>query len=618
MDYTHYFYTTRYRATARKAATLLAPLAVLILLLAFLAPPSHAQIAGEPETDDRFGSAVAVGDFNNDGFDDVAIGAEGEDDGAGVVHVIYGTASRLDEEDNNFFFLTDRTNLAALGASAASGDFNGDGFDDVAVGMPDYDSAGRIRAGGVLVLFGAASGLTTTGALVLTQTGNSGDEANDRFGFSVAAGDFDGDGRDDLAIGIPGEDLDGPSPGAGAISVRYGTGGGFGAEQVWHQDMADVPGSARTGDQFGFALAAGDFDGNGRDDLAVGVPGSNGNTGAMIVFDGGNGGLFPTNDGGGDWNQNDLRPSEQEAGDQFGYALAAGDFNNDGRDDIAVGIPFEDNEGLGVTDNGRFAVFYGSTSGVSGTNQLFGQSQLPNGTDNKSETGDLFGSALAAGDFTGDGIDDLAIGSPGESVPGGMRSGMVFVLHGSSDQLVPVTNQIWDQGNLQPRLNNEDMFGMEIAAGDFNGDGRDDLIVGVPLDDGLPPLNEYGVANVIYGRTGGLNAAGNQFFFQGAALTPTSGEDEAATSALFALDAAFPNPFTEATQLRFTLATADHARLAVYDLLGREVAVLVDEVRAAGAHAVAFEAAGLPAGLYVVRLSTDAGEAQTRRITVVR
>jgi hypothetical protein len=100
-----------------------------------------------------------------------------------------------------------------------------------------------------------------------------GAEALDHFGYALAAGDFNSDGRDDLAIGVPFEDID-SIPNAGAVNVLYGSAGGLMAagDQPWHQDVADVEGAAESGDEFALALAAGDFDGDGQDDLAIAVP----------------------------------------------------------------------------------------------------------------------------------------------------------------------------------------------------------------------------------------------------------------------------------------------------------------------------------------------------------
>ncbi len=154
-------------------------------------------------------------------------------------------------------------------------DFNGDGYDDLAIGAPGENNS----AGMVHILYSSPTGLTSTGSQTFTQSslGTDSSEAGDRFGASLAAGDFNGDGYDDLAVGIPGEDI-GSISDAGAVSIIFGSVNGLtgSRDQFWHQDSVNVPGGAEAGDQFGYSLATGDFNGedvNGKSmcDLAVGV-----------------------------------------------------------------------------------------------------------------------------------------------------------------------------------------------------------------------------------------------------------------------------------------------------------------------------------------------------------
>jgi hypothetical protein len=165
---------------------------------------------------------------------------------------------------------------AAVGPRASS-DFDGDGFDDLAVGVPEED-IGTIRdAGAVNVLYGSPGGLTATGDQFFHQnTPGVQDtaERDDLFGDSLVTGDFDGDGFDDLAVGVPFEDIVNIGDEAGAVNVLYGSPQGLTAtgDQFLHQDSPGIRDRAELTDGFGRSLAAADFGRSPQSDLAVGVP----------------------------------------------------------------------------------------------------------------------------------------------------------------------------------------------------------------------------------------------------------------------------------------------------------------------------------------------------------
>ena len=171
--------------------------------------------------------------------------------------------------------------------------------------------------------------------------------------------DFNGDGNDDLAIGVPGVDLGSIfKADAGAVEVIYGSSNGLSAtsphaDQFWTQDSPNIDNQAETGDQFGRSLAIGDFNGDGFDDLAVGVledfgtlgqTGFVAQTGAVQVIYGSSNGLSATSPHADQfWTPHSADIEDNaEAGDQFGFSLAAADFNGDGKDDLAIGVPDED------------------------------------------------------------------------------------------------------------------------------------------------------------------------------------------------------------------------------------------------------------------------------------
>jgi hypothetical protein len=321
-----------------------------------------------PEDGDRFGAALAAGDFDGDGLDDLAIGAPGEDLlpftwDAGTIHVVFsGFFGRLSrrvtltqgEVDPAELFDPKPSESPEIddeyGAALVSGDFDGDRFDDLAVGAPGEYLAGHERAGAVEVLFGAdfylnAFPFDPTRHGLLHQdipSISSVTETDDRFGAVLASGRFDADSLDDLAVGVPRE-AEGSGPAAGAVAIVFGPFSQVSPmrNQFFAQDAPEaIAGTAEAGDQFAAALAAGDFDGDGVDDLAIGSPGedvgSSGNEGMATVLYGASNGL------GSSGNQafhQDVAGMPGEAYERLGKALASGDLDGDGVDDLAIGNP---------------------------------------------------------------------------------------------------------------------------------------------------------------------------------------------------------------------------------------------------------------------------------------
>ncbi|MDT8306961.1 MAG: FG-GAP repeat protein, partial [Anaerolineae bacterium] len=360
-------------------------------------------------------------------------------------------------------------------------DFNGDGYADLAVGVPSEDLGSLINAGAVHVLFGTASGLGAAGSQLWHQDiGGMADsaEVNDQFGYALGASDFNGDGYADLAVGIPFEGV-GNVAGAGAVHVLYGNADGLSAagNQFWHQDSLGIGDAAEGQDFFGLAVTTGDFDGDGSGDLVVAAPyedlGALEDAGAAHVLYGGTEGLSTSGEQ--LWHQDvDGVAGAAEMGDFLGLALSAADFNGDGYADLAVGVP---SEAIGPLDAaGAVNVLSGSAAGLSAAgDQLWHQDV---GTvAGSAEAGDLFGRALAADDFNGDGYADLAIGAPLEDdeQPGISSVGAVHVLYGSTGGLADTGNQLWQQSS--PGISDEpetgDFFGMVLAALPPASNGRD-------------------------------------------------------------------------------------------------------------------------------------------------
>jgi FG-GAP repeat protein len=410
--------------------------------------------------------------------------------------------------------VTEKPGSAALQPVARpAGDFNGDGFADLAVGAPFEDIGGIGDGGAVNVLYGSPTGLVVAGNQYWNQgSPGVGDsvEFSDQFGFAAAAGDFNQDSFDDLAIGVPLED--GPED-SGAVNVIYGSSTGLAStgNQVWTQDSGGIRDARERGDQFGRALIAGDFNQDGADDLAIGVPFENvsgrPSAGAVNVIHGSPTGL--TAAGNQFWSQNTPGiVDSSERGDRFGFAMTASDFNGDSFADLAVGIPGE-GKPLGA---GAVAVIPGSPAGLSPARNRFWR-QYSGGIKDSSETGDQFGYSLAGGDFDHDGFADLAVGVPFEDIGTKANAGAVNVIYGSAGGLSSRGNQLWTQDSPRVRNRSEarDELGFAVVSEDFNDDTFGDLAIGIPGED--PPTNAGSVA-VIFGRSSGLSSGGNELWSQ--------------------------------------------------------------------------------------------------------
>ena len=398
--------------------------------------------------------------------------------------------------------------MDGLGTAVTCGDFDGDGFSDIAAGVPGEVVEGD-RSGAVQVLYGGRGGIARRDDLWhQADDGVKGAAENgDRFGASLAAGDFDGDGRDDLVVGIPGEGVGG-SARAGAVQVLYGSASGVSArDDLWHQDDAGIQGTVRTGDRFGGSVAAGDFDGDGNDDLVVGIPGENPSgrrdAGAVQVLYGSASGLSARDNL---WHQDsDGIKGGSERFDSFAHAVVVGDFDADGADDLAVGVA---GEGIGgKLHAGAVQVLYGAApGGLTARDQLWHQDT--DGIAAVAEPADEFGASIAAGDFDGDDHEDLAVGVPGEILGGRDYGGAVHVLYGGSGG-VSVRDQLWhqNQAGVDGRVETGDLFGFDVSAADLDADGFADLAVGVG-GEGIGGSRGAGATQTLYGGDAGLTSQG--------------------------------------------------------------------------------------------------------------
>ena len=393
-------------------------------------------------------------------------------------------------------------------------------------------TSARWRTPGLInVQYGSAGGISAAGAQAITQS--TPDVAGfvnggERFGAALASGDFNSDGYDDLAVGAPGDAASVPN--AGSVTVLYGSPSGLTGtgSRLFTQDSAQMQDVGESGDGFGSALAVGDFGGSSDLDLAIGVPGENGGTGAVAGLVGSPSGL--TADGNPFLTQSSLGTNPSEAGDHFGAALAAGDFGKDAHDDLAIGVPGEDTGSR--TDAGAINVVYGSPSADFVTGNLF-LAQSSSGVPGNDEDDDALGAALAAGDVTGDGHADVVAGEPGKDVSGLDAAGQVLVLPGSDTGVTITGSHVRNQdtSGVLDDAETDDRFGAALAVADFGGTAKQDVAIGTP-GESVGGDAGAGQVSVLYGSAGGVSVNGDQILNQdrpGVADTSEPGDHFGAT-----------------------------------------------------------------------------------------
>ncbi|MEQ6204688.1 Ig-like domain-containing protein [Sulfitobacter sp. HNIBRBA2951] len=464
-----------------------------------------------------------AGDVNGDGFDDIIIGARladpGGEDASGQSYVVFGSAAGFAADldlasldGTNGFRLNGalQGNVSGQDVSAA-GDINGDGIDDIVIGAPGL-GFGAPNAGGAHVVLGTTAGFAADFDLVTLDGSNGfsvfGTTLNDLAGTAVSnAGDINGDGIDDLIIGAELADPGGVDA-AGQAYVLFGASGGFAATQnVSALDGTNgfaIDGIA-AGDNVGSSVAsAGDVNGDGIDDLVIGARGVNANgtnsAGAAYVVFGDTGGFsanldLATLDGSNGFVVNGITDF-----DSTGTSVSsAGDINGDGIDDLAIGAPAADP--FGNPSAGEVYIVYGSTAGYAANLNLFAL-DANDGFVINGVTGNTGASVSGAGDVNGDGVDDVIVGAPFSSVVGSINFGQSYVVFGNNAGFGTNLNLAdidGTNGFVINGINEQDLSGSSVsAAGDINGDGLDDLLIGAHYADPNGTANA-GQSYVVFG-----------------------------------------------------------------------------------------------------------------------
>ena len=432
-----------------------------------------------PQAGAEFGSSMAfVGDINGDGVPDLLVGAPKQDVGGnidqGQAYLLSGaTGALLRTLDNPF-----PQPGAKFGAAVASaGDFDNDGKNDLLIGAPEQD-VGLCQIGdttgcsvGQAFVFSSA-----TGALLRTLS-HPIPHSSSFFGSAVASiGDINGDSIPDFVVGVPGNGL-----GVFVASYVFVFSGADGSVLLTLNDPNSLEVEDERGSTFGSVVVSlDDVNGDGKPDILVGDgqqdAGGNIDQGQVHIFSGATGALIRT-----------INHPNPQAEAFFGAsAVLIADISGDGVGDIVVGAPRQD---VGANpDQGRVYVFNGVTGGL-----------LLTLNDPAPQFAANFGYAVAGmGDLNGDTIPDLLVGAPGQTADGNSGQGQAFIFSGANGSLLFTLNDPLPQRDAN--------FGRSVTSGgDLDGDGKFDPLVAAPLQ-----TTDNTFQGVIGGFKSGTLGGGNQ------------------------------------------------------------------------------------------------------------
>jgi len=443
--------------------------------------------------DDNSGITVSnAGDVNGDGVDDILIGTPRNDQNgelSGKVYVIFGRTSgwsngwKLSNADASF--LGEDDNDEAGSSLSGGGDVNGDGFDDILVGAY-LNGQGGNSAGKTYLIFGRSTGWSKDVNLSNADASFIGERNGEYSGRSVSiAGDINGDGYDDIIIGADGNKQGGDY--AGKVYLIFGGVSGWKRDTMLYDLSASFLGEIMDDNAGSMVSGAGDVNGDGFDDVLIGTPKKGGSAGKTYL-------IFGKKTG---WNNNvDLSLSDasfigENANSFSGIALSGGgDVNGDGFDDILIGAAFNDQ---GSKDSGKTYLIFGKASGWLRDMDLSNADAAFYGEAEEDASGI---SVSNLGNVNGDGYDDILIGAYHNSA-GGRYSGQTYLIYGketgwNTEHSLSSANAsfIGEKGG--------DKLGTSVSgAGDVNGDGFDDILIGNLHD---WPTEEAGRAYLIAGK----------------------------------------------------------------------------------------------------------------------
>ena len=474
-------------------------LAVSIAAVTAVAAPGAAH-AGPAAA--KAAQRAPVVDFNGDGHADLAVGAPDGTVGsvatAGYVSVVYGAAGGVDPAEHAVI----SQNSPGVPGAAESGDhfgstvvpvdLNGDGYTDLAVGAPGEDIGAVADAGMVTVLWGGPAGLSAATAV------DTGATSRTAIGSSLAAGDFDGDGRADLESNDGYDKL--------RLLSRIGADGKVGAtSDLRLYDATQIPVVLHS-------LAAGDVNGDGVADVVVVVSDQDEPDSLRgLIYLGGSGGFRYAG-----------AARSPEGGRLSGETVAIGDINGDGYGDIVIGHSFDqyDSDFDLPTKGGAIGVAYGGPDGQSSTLAPVWINQDTAGVPGVSESYDRMGASVSVGDVTGDGYADVVTGVPDEDFSGLTDPGSFLLLRGGAKGLTGAGAQVFSQNSagLPGVSESGDEFGAAVAVVPATGADRAQVAVGDPQENA-----GNGAVWVLHGTPAGLTGTGTANFGSASMGAPATG-----------------------------------------------------------------------------------------------
>ncbi len=491
-------------------------------------------------------SVINAGDVNKDGYDDILVSAPGYDTNKGRCYLYYGGAAMDNVADKVF---TGGNTGDYFGCSISAGDFNNDGYSDLLIGADNKNLTGAAY------LYLGGNDMDVISDVVFT-----GENSSDKFGYSVAlTGDLNGDGYNDLIISAPNVviNVNTYDINTGICYVFYG-----GTEL---NNIADVELSGNYSGiyLFGYNVApAGDVNNDGFADVIISEELAIMSENCAVFYGGSN------MDNIVDY---EFRGTESEG---FGSSLSClGDINNDGNKDIVIGASdFNFAKGL-------ICAFYGD-SGVDGVRDLIVEG---------AEKFSLFGKAVNTNcDINNDGYDDIIVGAKSDSTFSSFNvKGACYVYYGGIE--ITSIPALSFKDNL---LNT--CFGCSVVGVDLNNDGYGEVVVGAKNPTGDGAVYIYGLINPISDVKNNENL----------------GVEE------YSLQQNFPNPFNPSTKISFNLSNAGLTNLSVYNMLGQKVKVLLNHELSQGSHEVTFNADNLSSGTYIYTITCNGKQLSNKMILV--
>ncbi len=481
-----------------------------------------------------------------------------------------------------------------------AGDINNDGYDDLLVGSPGYEyGSGRVY------IYLGGSEFNNVADFVLSGSG----EAGALFGCALASGDVNGDGLSDVLIGAKKGGIN------GKVYIYLG-----------NENFSTIPNCILKGenenDFFGESVAVvEDINKDGFNDFAIGAPNVNNNDGKIYIYLGKS--ILSAD-------ADVVLNGTAESGSSLGkYIVPAGDINLDGYVDILalvtkMGMYTEGDVYFGgeTIDDSVDYTFHGSDSNdfglslsclgdfngdeyndiVSGNpnfNLGNGQVKIFNGLSPMDGVPDVvlsevstkaFGTSLASDlDVNNDGYDDLVIGVTGIPIGGTMPSWAACYLYLGNQQF-----SVLKYAQCYGQYSGEYYFGCSVTGVDLNNDDFDEMIVGEKNPSGNGKVYIYGLINRIVGV-----------------------EDEANMPVEFSLSQNYPNPFNPTTTINYSVKSEGFVSLKVYDILGKEVANLVNENKINGNYSVNFDASSLSSGTYIYQLKAN-GLVLSKKMSLIK